>query len=153
MSGEEPQSGKTPYYVHCFVCGKENRQGLAVNFHTTGDGEVVTEFVPRPEHQGYPGACHGGIIFALLDETIGRATYRDNRMTVTASMTVRYRKPVPIGQKVKIVGRLMADHGRMLEAEGEAVLEDGTVAVTAGGKFVPLGEDEQKQVEQVLDWE
>jgi len=135
------------------VCGRGNREGLAVTFHTSDDGEVTTEFVPRPEHQGYPGTCHGGIIFALLDETIGRATYRDGRMTVTASMTVRYRKPVPIGEQVTIAGRLMADHGRMIEAEGEAVLEDGTIAVAAGGKFVPLGEEEQAQVEQVLDWE
>jgi len=153
MTEEEAGPNATPYYSRCFVCGQRNPEGLAVRFHTSDQGEVATEFVPRPEHQGYPGTCHGGIIFALLDETIGRATYRDGRMTVTASMTVRYRRPVPIGSLVRIVGRLMADHGRMIEAEGEAVLEDGTIAVTAGGKFVPLGDEEQAQVEQALDWE
>lgn len=152
MADAGKAQGKTPVYAHCFVCGRQNRYGLAVSFRTTDDGEVVTEFTPEPRHQGYPGICHGGIIYALLDETIGRATYRKGAMTVTAGMTVRYRKPVPIGEKVRIVGRLAADHGRIVEAEGEAVLEDGTVAVEAEGKFVPLGKEEQKRVESVLDW-
>lgn len=153
MAETDSHEDTTPVYSHCFVCGKENRQGLAVSFRTTPDGEVVTEFVPRPEHQGYPGACHGGILFALLDETIGRATYRDGRMTVTASMTVRYRKPVSIGEKVTVIGRLIADHGRLLEAEGEVVCADGTIAAAAGGKFVPLGNEQQERVARVLDWE
>ncbi len=145
--------GKTPVYAHCFVCGRQNPSGLAVPFHTAPDGEVFTEFIPGPQHQGYPGTCHGGIIFTLLDETIGRATYRDGAMTVTASMSVRYRKPVPIGAKVRIVGRLVADRGRIFEGEGEATLADGTVAVSATGKFVPLGAEEQERVADVLDWE
>ncbi len=153
MIVEASHKGKTPVYAHCFVCGKSNEAGLAARFHTDPSGEVWTEFVPEERHQGYPGVCHGGILYALLDETVGRATYRDGVMTVTASMTIRYRRPVPIGSRVRVTGRLMSDRGRVIEAAGEAVLEDGSVVAEATGKFVPLSPSEQAKVAEVLDWE
>ncbi len=152
MASSVSDPGKTPVYAHCFVCGRSNLFGLAVSFETLEDGRVMTEFVPTERHQGYPGVCHGGIIYTLLDETIGRATYRDGAMTVTASMNIRYRRPVPIGSRVRIVGRLVKDRGRILEGSGEALLDDGTVAAEAEGKFVPLSEEEQAKVADALDW-
>ncbi|RJQ56299.1 MAG: PaaI family thioesterase [Actinobacteria bacterium] len=143
---------RVPVYAHCFVCGKQNPMGLAVSFRREGD-EVITDFTPESQHQGYPGVCHGGIIYALLDETVGRATYRAGVMTVTGGMQIRYRKPVPIGSPVRIAGRLVADRGRLLEGEGEATLEDGTVVAEARGKFFPLPAEEQERVAGVLDWE
>ena len=32
------------------------------------DGRCITRFRPKPEHQGYPGQLHGGLISSLLDE-------------------------------------------------------------------------------------
>lgn len=142
-----------PVYAHCFVCGRQNPIGLSVSFRLEENGDVVTEFTPQAHHQGYPGVCHGGILYALLDETIGRATYRNGLMTVTGSMEIRYRKPVPIGSRVRLLGRLVADRGRLLEGEGEAVLEDGSVAAEARGKFLPLSQEDQERVSEVLDWE
>ncbi len=80
----------------CFVCGRDNPIGLRLTFETDGQC-VVTEFTPRPEHQGYPGVLHGGIASALLDEVLGRTAIAYGRFMMTAQMEVRYRVPIPIG--------------------------------------------------------
>jgi len=58
---------KQPNSRMCFVCGIENRVGLHLKFYTDDEGRCIARFHPKPEHQGYPGHLHGGIISALLD--------------------------------------------------------------------------------------
>ena len=58
---------KQPNSRMCFVCGIENPIGLKLSFYTDDEGRCITRFQPRPEHQGYPGQLHGGIISTLLD--------------------------------------------------------------------------------------
>jgi acyl-coenzyme A thioesterase PaaI-like protein len=59
---------KQPNSYMCFVCGIDNPIGLHLAFYTDDDGRCIAHFHPKPEHQGYPGQLHGGIISALLDE-------------------------------------------------------------------------------------
>jgi acyl-coenzyme A thioesterase PaaI-like protein len=51
----------------CFVCGIDNPIGLHLSFYTYDEGRCIARFHPKPEHQGYPGHLHGGIISTLLD--------------------------------------------------------------------------------------
>ena len=121
----------------CHVCGLENDSGLHARFFETEDGEVVGVFTPRKEHQGYPGRLHGGVASAILDEAIGRTVNigDPNAWGVTVELTVRFKKPIPIGSQVRAVGRMTKDSSRIFEGTGEIVLEDGTVAVQASGKY------------------
>ena len=48
----------------CFVCGIDNPVGLHLAFYTDEEGRFGARFRPRPEHRGYPGHLHGGIIMA-----------------------------------------------------------------------------------------
>jgi acyl-coenzyme A thioesterase PaaI-like protein len=41
--------------------------GLHLSFYTDDEGRCVARFQPKPEHQGYPGQLHGGLISTLLD--------------------------------------------------------------------------------------
>ena len=50
-----------------FVCGIDNALGPHLHFYTDDEGRCVARFRPEPEHQGYPGHLHGGIIPTLLD--------------------------------------------------------------------------------------
>ncbi|TVR31491.1 MAG: PaaI family thioesterase [Spirochaetaceae bacterium] len=124
---------------HCMVCGIDNRFGLKTRFHETEEREVVAVFTPRPEHQSYPGMVHGGISAALLDEVIGRAIMPhgdENSFGVTVDLNVRYRKVVPLGVELKAVGRVSQEKGRFFEGSGELYLPDGSVAVSAQGKYL-----------------
>lgn len=124
----------------CLVCGVENELGLQGHFYELAGGELLGVFLPRLEHQGYPGRLHGGIASAILDETIGRTINigRPDSWGVTIEFTVKFRKPVPLDRPVKAVGRLNGPARRLFEGSGEIVLDDGTVAVEAWGKYLRL---------------
>jgi acyl-coenzyme A thioesterase PaaI-like protein len=124
----------------CLVCGVENAAGLKARFFELDNGELAGVFQPLPEHQGYPGRLHGGMASAILDETIGRAINVADTHTwgVTVEFTVKFRKPVPLDREVRAVGRITRDAGRLFEGTGEIVLEDGSVAVEARGKYIKM---------------
>ena len=124
----------------CLVCGRENSAGLQARFFVLDGGQVAGVFQPRSEHQSYPGRLHGGIVSAILDETIGRAINVTDTHTwgVTVELTVRFRKPVPLDSAVKAVARITRDSSRLFEGTGEILLNDGTVAAEASGKYLKM---------------
>ncbi len=124
-------------YQRCFVCGQRNPGGLKTHFWVEGR-DIVTEFVPGPQHQGFPGVTHGGIVAALLDETLGRTGVLEGKWMITGRFEVRYRAPAPIGQTIMVRARIVRRRKGAVEAEGEAALGDGTVLAEARGVFVRL---------------
>ena len=126
-------SSRQPNSRHCFACGLENSNGLALRFDAIGPDEVMAETVIDDRFQGYPGVVHGGIVAAMLDEVAGRAGMVDdhNHFMVTAKLTVRYRKPVPVGQPLRLVGRVTQRRGRIASAVAEVQLADGTIGADA----------------------
>jgi acyl-coenzyme A thioesterase PaaI-like protein len=132
---------KQPTSRMCFVCGESNPAGIHVRFYEQADGSVLSRFTGCDHHQGYPGRMHGGVITAVMDETMGRAImtrYGAKIWGVTAELTVRFRKPVPLGVELTAVGRITAEKTRLFEGSGEMYLPDGSVAVEASGKFVKM---------------
>jgi acyl-coenzyme A thioesterase PaaI-like protein len=124
----------------CLVCGVENDAGLKAHFYELESGELAGVFQPREEHQGYPGRLHGGMLTAILDETIGRAinVIDAGVWGVTVELSLRFRKPVPLDEEVTAVGRITSNAKWLFEGTGEIVLPDGTVAVEATGKYMKL---------------
>jgi uncharacterized protein (TIGR00369 family) len=124
----------------CLVCGDENPHGLHGSFFELEGDELLGVFHSRHEHQSYPGRLHGGISSAVLDETIGRAIAIAHPGTwgVTAELTVRFRRPVPLGGAIRAVARITRDTSRLFEGTGEIVLDDGTIAVEARGRYVKM---------------
>jgi len=125
---------KQPNSKMCFVCGVENPVGLHLKIYLTGPGEIETSYT-APEHfQGYPGVLHGGIVAALLDEISGRALMGDPsapRFMFTGKLEVKYRKNVPVGVPLKIVGKALKSRSKM--GEGWAGIYDsgGTLLAEA----------------------
>jgi hypothetical protein len=86
---------KQPNSRMCIVCGIENPIGLKLKFYTDDEGRCIARFPvpvrhtcacgpsagrtgrPKPEHQGYPGQLHGGVISSLLDEPTQISVYSD----------------------------------------------------------------------------
>jgi len=133
----------------CLVCGVDNPAGLHGHFFVLDDGDLVGVFRPQEEHQGYPGRLHGGMVGAILDETIGRAINLAHGDTwgVTVKFSVRLRKPIPLDREVKAVGRITRDRDRAFEGTGEIILEDGTIAAEAEGTYLKLPIDQIASVE------
>ena len=132
----------------CLVCGMQNDLGLKAGFYEIENGEIVSIFTPLEEHQSYPGRLHGGIAGAILDETIGRTVMIDNEDTwgVTVELNLKYHKPVPLDQKLRVVGRITRDSRRIFEGTGEILLPDGQIAVSAWGKYMKM------PISKISDW-
>lgn len=124
----------------CLVCGVENAAGLKARFFVLANGELAGVFQIGEEHQSYPGRLHGGMVSAILDETIGRAVNITDTHTwgVTIEFSVKFRKPVPLDQEVKAVARITRASHRAFEGTGEIVLADGTVAAEARGRYLKM---------------
>jgi acyl-coenzyme A thioesterase PaaI-like protein len=125
----------------CFVCGVNNDFGLHAKFFETESRELVALISPSEQHQGYPGRMHGGIAATILDETIARSvcTGKDEQIWgVTIEFKTRFRKPVPLGQELKIIGRVTSEGNRFFEGTGEIVLPNGEIAVSAEGKYMKM---------------
>jgi acyl-coenzyme A thioesterase PaaI-like protein len=126
--------------AHCIVCGDKNPLSMNTRFYDTENGETVAIFHPTKLHEGYPRRMHGGMVAAVLDETIGRAMWIDGKIGwgVTVELNVRYKLPVPSEGDLKCVGRIDEDKGRLAIGSGEIYLEDGRVAATATGKYMKM---------------
>jgi acyl-coenzyme A thioesterase PaaI-like protein len=127
----------------CMVCGTDNPAGLHARFYQLEGDELLGVFEPVEAHQGYPGRLHGGIASTVLDETIGRALNMTEPESwgVTVELTVRFRQAVPLDRPLRAVGRITRNSSRLFEGTGEIVLDDGTVAVEASGKYMKMGID------------
>jgi len=138
----------------CMVCGRDNDWSLKARFYELESGELLGVFAPLEQHQSYPGRLHGGISTAMLDETIGRAINMIDHEAwgVTVELTVRFRKPVPLDQEVRAVGRITRESRKLFEGTGEIVLADGTVAVEATGKYMKLPIDTIADGDFSVEW-
>ncbi len=125
----------------CFVCGLKNKFGIQAHFYVTKEEELIAVFTPSEEHQSYPGRLHGGIASAILDETIGRAIlnkYETEVWGVTIELNVKYKKPIPLNEELRVIGRITNENNRMFEGSGEIVLNNGDIAVSATGKYLKV---------------
>ena len=136
-------TGKQPNSKMCLVCGLKNPFGLHTSFFELDNDELLAVFTPREEHQSYPGRLHGGITSTILDETMGRAIMIKSAgevWGVTVELNIRFKKPVPLDQELRVLGRITKDSKRFFEGTGKLLLEDGTIAAEGHGKYlkVPL---------------
>ena len=135
---------KQPNSKMCFVCGVDNDFGLKSNFYELEDGQLMAVFQPAEEHQSYPGRLHGGIAATILDETIGRVIMvagSGDLWGVTIDFSMKFRKPVPLNEEVRVLARVVSEKKRFFLAEGEIILADGSVAVTGQGKYLKMDID------------
>lgn len=141
---------KQPSSAMCFVCGRQNPIGLRMQFFADAQGHVHATYVPRQEHQGYPGVMHGGLVTALLDELIGRTAIANDLWCMTAKLQVRFHKPVPIGATLTLEGEITRRTSRLLEGRGEIRLEDGSLAVEAHGTYLSIPEEQLREYQSAL---
>jgi acyl-coenzyme A thioesterase PaaI-like protein len=134
-----PIGGSDSRFHQCFGCGPGHPTGLHVRCFKTVEGVISPIIVPG-QYNGPPGAAHGGIVAAYLDEVLAAAVKRATaRPAVTGELTVRYLKPVPVETPIIGKGSLVADHGRYVDVEGRLEeLDTGGVLATARARFFPI---------------
>ncbi len=138
----------------CFVCGRDNPVGLHLAFYTDEQNRVIAEFTPRAEHQSFPGVMHGGLVSTVLDETIGRTAIAHNIWCMTAELTVRYKKTVPIDAPLRVIGEITEINKRVLRGRGEIrSAQDDTLLAQAEGIYIRLPDEKRVEMESaLLEW-
>ena len=99
----------------CFVCGPENEDGLQAVFiveHPPASSRCRLAIPSR--FQGWEGIVHGGILATLLDEAVIYACRALGEQFVTAELTVRYKKPVPVETEITVRARVREQKRRLL---------------------------------------
>jgi len=122
---------------YCFACGSANPKGLHLSFRFEGE-EYVCDFELAQEYQGWTNIAHGGIVSTVLDEVMTRGLWERGISAVTAEMTIRLKKPVPVLQPCQARSRVVSTRKRIHEVEAEITLLDGAVAATSRGKFLQI---------------
>jgi uncharacterized protein (TIGR00369 family) len=104
------------------------------------DGRATGRATLGKPHEGPPGLVHGGVVATLLDHVLARAVRAAGRGGLTATLTVTFRRPVPLGVPLLATAELTGRDGRRTTATARLVAEDdpGTTLAEAEGVFVAL---------------
>ena len=126
---------------HCYGCGRLNEHGYRIRTFWEGD-ESVTRFTPAAYHTAIPGYVYGGLIASLIDchgtGTAAAAAYRAEGREpgsepalryVTASLSVDYLAPTPLGPELEIRGRVKEIKSRKVVVDAR-LLAEGRVCAT-----------------------
>jgi len=141
-SAEQPLIVRDDHF--CFGCGRLNAHGLQLQFAVTPERDGVwAPFRPSRAHEGFAEIVHGGIVTAVLDEVMGWALFARGIWAVTATIEVKFRKPVAVDVATRAIGRIGRDRGRILQVSGELRREsDDLLLAQATGSFVRVPESQ-----------
>ena len=124
----------------CFVCGKSNPIGLKLKFRLEDD-VCRSEYTPAPEHCGYDGVTHGGIIFSALDDVMANWIFLKGIRAYTAKCDIRYKMELATGTPVNLEGRCTRERGRLVLMTGTMSRQDtGDVVAECEASFMKVAD-------------
>ncbi|GAA3810672.1 PaaI family thioesterase [Sphaerisporangium flaviroseum] len=118
------------------VTGEANPHALPLVIERTADGVSRAEVTFRPAHEGPPGSVHGGVSAMILDHLLGDAVATSGRPSVTGTLSIRYRQPVPYGEPLVASAAVSRGEGRKTWADGAIVSSEGKTLVEATALFI-----------------
>ena len=144
---------RLPSYGRCFLCGQRNPQGVKLALYVDGD-RVSADFRLSEVFIGYEGLIHGGMLAGVLDEVMWWAVaWGTGRACLTVEMTVRYKRPAPIGRSYRAVAWVTKATSRVVEAEAEIWdLEQDALCTTARGRYYLLSGEKNREALAMLDY-
>ena len=117
------------------VVGARNPVAPPVEVHSEPAGRAWADFRLGAAYEGPPSLVHGGVSALILDQLLGEAAGAGGKPGMTGTLTVRYRRPTPLGDlhgeahidrvegiKTFVVGHLADAGGVTVEAEGVFIL-------------------------------
>ena len=123
---------------NCFACGPDNPIGMRLHFERSGEKSVRALVTLGSQFQGWKNIAHGGIAMALLDEAMAHSAAAVGFRGVTASMSTRFRAPVPLETPLEVHGEVIWIRRHVLALRA-VVRAGGKVLVEGEGHFVSRG--------------
>jgi acyl-coenzyme A thioesterase PaaI-like protein len=129
-----PDGDAILFDARSFVGGPLSAMGMGAHYWRVGNEAHGRVTVGRA-YEGPPGRVHGGAVAAIFDEIMGALLPALGVMAFTGRLSVRYRRPTPLGVPLELRSWLASREGRRLHLEAEATA-DGVVFATAQAIFV-----------------
>lgn len=85
---------------NCFVCGRNNKLGLKLDFNLNTNETISCEFIAKKEYQGFSGIVHGGLLGLIMDEAMVNLLWKLGIKAVTAEFVMRLQSPAYVGKKL-----------------------------------------------------
>jgi acyl-CoA thioesterase FadM len=76
----------------------------------------------------------------MLDETMSRTGAMRQEWLMTGKLEIRYRRPAPVNQPLRVWGEIVRERRGAIDAVGAVELVDGTVVAEGRGMFLALPE-------------
>ncbi len=124
----------------CFGCSTDNPIGLKLEF-TFEDDICKSSFTAQDCHQGWPGCVHGGIISTVLDEVMSQWIWFNNIAAMTAELSIRFSKAVPLQVPLRLESWKTGGRGKLFLMESRIVLPDGSIPCRGEAKFIKYPEN------------
>lgn len=137
---ESANAGNTDaFFDHSPLIGLANPLAPPMRLTAVGD-KVVGHANFGVAYEGPPGYVHGGLLAAAFDELLGMTQSLTGNPGMTATLSVRYRKPTPLLTELVFEGRVTKTEGRKILTHG-TVAADGVVTAEAEGLFIAVGHE------------
>ena len=117
------------------VAGPANPTAVRVEPRWDDDGVAYADVWFGPAFEAAPGRVHGGMVAAVFDDILGMAMARVRSPGFTGRLTVHYRAPVPMNQRIEFRAWAEPADGRKLVVQSEARL-DGRLLAEADALFI-----------------
>lgn len=118
------------------VSGAANPMGLGASFWREGATSVM-EVTLGKAFEGAPGRAHGGVVAALLDETMGLVNAINEVLAFTAQLDITFVAATPVNETLTARAWLEGTDGRKLTIA--ATLESGGVIIArASALFIAV---------------
>jgi acyl-coenzyme A thioesterase PaaI-like protein len=147
-----PLSGRSELVIevaphNCFACGSLNEHGLHLDLHVDGD-RCWTETELAERFQGWDGIAHGGIVATLLDEAMAWSLAATDNWGVTARMSIAFRKPIPIGTRIRAEGWMTERRRRVIDTAARIVdAASGDVLASGDATYVAADDERKAQLQ------
>lgn len=94
---------------------------------------MLSQLTCSDEHEGGPGVAHGGWVAGVLDELVGHVPLLNGQLAVTGTLTVRFLKPVPVGEP--LIGK-----AALVSREGTRWMVNAVLSLASSGAVLATGD-------------
>ena len=133
-AGRHRTGDYSQYLPSSLLVGQAHPLSPAASY-TFADGVLEVRARFGPAYEGPPGAVHGGVVALAFDELFGMCNVCNGRGAVTGRLSVRYRRPTPLDEELRLTGWQEYAEGRRVRVQGTIHVAD-TLTAEAEGLFV-----------------
>ena len=124
---EEGRHVRHQLFADSIVSGSANPMGLGATLWREGETSFMEVSLGKA-FEGAPGRSHGGVVAALIDETMGLVLAIHDLLAFTGRLDITYHAPTPIDTPLIARATLERRNGRKLHLEASVKAHDVMVA-------------------------